>query len=80
MELSPFNVLVNAIAPGPFATGINGGRLRLPESAERMRTHIPLGRVADTSEIKGLALLLASSASSYMTGAIIPVDGGVAAV
>ncbi|MDN4588212.1 short-chain dehydrogenase [Xenophilus aerolatus] len=79
MELAPHNVLVNAIAPGPFATGINGGRLRLPESAERMRTHIPLGRVADTSEIKGLALLLASPASSYMTGAIIPVDGGASA-
>lgn len=79
VELAPFNVLVNAIAPGPFATGINGGRLRLQESAERMRTHIPLGRIADTQEIKGLALLLASSASSYMTGAIIPVDGGASA-
>lgn len=79
MELAPHNVLVNAIAPGPFATGINGGRLRLPESAERMRTHIPLGRIADTSEIKGLALLLASPASSYMTGAIIAVDGGASA-
>lgn len=79
MELAPFNVLVNAIAPGPFATGINGGRLRLPESVERMRTYIPLGRVADPREIQGLALLLASPASSYMTGAIIPVDGGASA-
>lgn len=79
MELAPSNVLVNAIAPGPFATGLNGGRLRLPESAERMRTYIPLGRIADTSEIKGLALLLASPASSYMTGAIIPIDGGASA-
>ena len=79
VELAPFNVLINAIAPGPFSTGINGGRLRLPESQERMRTHIPLGRVANLEEIKGLALLLASKASSYMTGAIIPVDGGASA-
>ncbi|WP_422845090.1 SDR family NAD(P)-dependent oxidoreductase [Acidovorax sp. M2(2025)] len=79
IELAPFNVLVNAMAPGPFATGINGGRLRLPESAERMRTYIPLGRIAEPREIQGLALLLASRASSYMTGAIIPIDGGASA-
>jgi NAD(P)-dependent dehydrogenase (short-subunit alcohol dehydrogenase family) len=79
VELAPFNVLVNAIAPGPFATGINGGRLRLPESAERMRSYIPLGRIAHPQEIQGLALLLASRASSYMTGSIIPIDGGASA-
>jgi NAD(P)-dependent dehydrogenase (short-subunit alcohol dehydrogenase family) len=79
VELAPFNVLVNAIAPGPFATGINGGRLKLPEVAERMQSYIPLGRIADPAEIQGLALLLASRASSYMTGAVIAVDGGASA-
>lgn len=79
VELAPHNVLVNAIAPGPFATELNGGRLRLPESVERMKTHIPMGRMADPQEIKGLALLLASPASSYMTGAVIPIDGGASA-
>jgi NAD(P)-dependent dehydrogenase (short-subunit alcohol dehydrogenase family) len=79
VELAPYNVRVNAIAPGPFATGINGGRLRLPEAAERMKTYIPLGRIAEPDEIQGLALLLASHASSYMTGAVIAVDGGASA-
>jgi NAD(P)-dependent dehydrogenase (short-subunit alcohol dehydrogenase family) len=79
VELAPYNVRVNAIAPGPFATGINGGRLRLPEVAERMKTYIPLGRIAEPAEIQGLALLLASNASSYMTGAVIAVDGGASA-
>ena len=79
VELAPHGVLVNAIAPGPFATEINGGRLKLTDSAERMRTYIPLGRIAAVDEIKGIALLLASSASSYITGAVIPVDGGASA-
>jgi NAD(P)-dependent dehydrogenase (short-subunit alcohol dehydrogenase family) len=79
LELAPYNVLVNAIAPGPFATGLNGGRLKLPEVAERMKTYIPLGRIADPAEIQGLALLLASPASSYITGAVIPIDGGASA-
>lgn len=76
LELASHNILVNAIAPGPFATGLNGGRLRSSEVVERMRTYVPLGRVAHTDEIKGLALLLASDASNYITGAVIPIDGG----
>jgi NAD(P)-dependent dehydrogenase (short-subunit alcohol dehydrogenase family) len=40
---------------------------------------VPLGRIADTSELKGLALLLASPASSFITGTVIPIDGGTTA-
>ncbi|MGH7005466.1 MAG: SDR family NAD(P)-dependent oxidoreductase [Alphaproteobacteria bacterium] len=78
-ELGPHNVLVNAIAPGSFLTNIAGGRLKNPEVARRWAALAPLGRIADAHEIKGLALYLASPASSYMTGAVIPIDGGATA-
>jgi NAD(P)-dependent dehydrogenase (short-subunit alcohol dehydrogenase family) len=80
MELAPYNVLVNAIAPGPFLTNIAGGRLhRDPEAVRMFEKMVPLGRIAQPEEIKGLALFLASPASSYVTGTVIPIDGGATA-
>ena len=79
MELGPDNVRVNAIAPGPFVTNIAGGRLRDPEAQKLFTATVPLGRAAQPAEIKGLALFLASDASGYVTGAMIPIDGGTAA-
>jgi len=78
LELGPHNVRVNGIAPGPFVTNIANGRMRDPEAAKKFVATVPLGRLAEVDEIKGLALLLASPASSYMTGALIPIDGGTA--
>lgn len=78
-ELAPYHVLVNAIAPGVFFTNIGGGRLRDPAAQEEFRRIVPLGRIADAGEIKGLALFLASPASNYLTGTVIPIDGGVTA-
>jgi NAD(P)-dependent dehydrogenase (short-subunit alcohol dehydrogenase family) len=78
-ELGPFNVRINAIAPGAFITDIAQGRMRTPEGAAMFTQGVPLGRMAEAEEIKGLALLLASPASNYMTGAIIPIDGGTQA-
>ncbi len=80
LELAPYNVLVNAIAPGPFLTNIAGGRLhREPETVQKFADMVPLGRIARPDELKGLALLLASPASSFITGAVIPIDGGTTA-
>jgi NAD(P)-dependent dehydrogenase (short-subunit alcohol dehydrogenase family) len=78
-ELGPCGVRVNGIAPGPFVTNMAGGRMRDPEAQAKFAATVPLGRVAQVEEIKGLALFLASGASSYVTGAVIPIDGGTAA-
>jgi len=77
LELAKFNILVNAIAPGPFITNIAGGHMRNPEVTKAFGQAVPLGRVASTDEIQGAALFLASPASSFVTGAQIIVDGGV---
>ena len=79
MELGPFNVRVNAIAPGPFITNIAGGRMRDPVVQAKFVVGVPMGRAAEPDEIKGLTLFLASDASSYVTGAVIPIDGGTTA-
>ncbi len=77
LELARYNILVNAIAPGPFVTNIGGGHVHDPAVQERMARAIPLHRVGDPEEMKGLALFLASPASSFMTGAEIFNDGGM---
>lgn len=78
-ELAPQGVRVNGIAPGPIRTNIGGGRLGDPEVEAGFRGAVPMGRIGEPDEIKGLALLLASDASSFITGVTIPVDGGIMA-
>jgi NAD(P)-dependent dehydrogenase (short-subunit alcohol dehydrogenase family) len=73
LELAPHGVHVNAIAPGPFHTRI-GGDTEIPDSV--WESVVALGRMAEPEELKPVALLLGSPASSFMTGAVIPVDGG----
>ncbi len=81
VELAPYNIRVNSIAPGPFLTNIADGRLKKnPDVVRMFADMVPLGRIAHTDEIKGLALLLASPAGSYLTGTVIPIDGGTTAV
>lgn len=80
VDLAACNVRVNAIAPGPFLTNIAGGRLhREPEVARKFAQMVPMGRLAQPDEIKGLALLLASPAGSFITGTVIAIDGGTTA-
>jgi NAD(P)-dependent dehydrogenase (short-subunit alcohol dehydrogenase family) len=76
IELAPHGICVNAIAPGPFRTNIAGGRMHQQEVADVFASTVPLGRIAEPAELHGLALLLGSPASSFITGTIIPIDGG----
>jgi NAD(P)-dependent dehydrogenase (short-subunit alcohol dehydrogenase family) len=75
---------VNAIAPGFFIAKQNRGALvgedGLPtERARRILAHTPMGRFGDPSELQGPVLWLSSDAASFVTGAVIPVDGGFSA-
>ena len=71
LELANYNVLVNAIVPGPFLT-----ELTTPALKAVFEARAPTHRVADVTEIQGLALFLASPASSYVTGTHMVIDGG----
>lgn len=77
LELARYNVLVNAIAPGPVVTNIGGGRLQDPEARAPFERACPLHQVAVPEDLAGAALFLASPASRFITGAQIVVDGGV---
>jgi NAD(P)-dependent dehydrogenase (short-subunit alcohol dehydrogenase family) len=77
LELAKYNIRVNAIAPGFFVTNIGDGWMKDPAAQAAAGKVIPIGRVASTEEMKGLALYLASPASSYMTGSQLAIDGGL---
>jgi len=68
------NIQVNCICPGFFVTPIN--QKLFERSPEPILREIPVGRTGGQDDLKGIAVLLASDASNFMTGAIIPVDGG----
>jgi NAD(P)-dependent dehydrogenase (short-subunit alcohol dehydrogenase family) len=76
IELAPFNINVNAICPGPFLTEMNAPIADTEEGKKFIVGATVLGRWARLEEIQGIAIFLASNASSYMVGSIIPVDGG----
>ena len=77
-ELAPYNITVNAYAPGTVKTKMAEETLKL--RAEEKLKGIPLRKFAEPEQISDLVSFLASEVSSYITGAIIPIDGGVLAV
>jgi NAD(P)-dependent dehydrogenase (short-subunit alcohol dehydrogenase family) len=75
LEWAQFGIRVNAIAPGYFVTEMNQEQFD-QGAGEILKKRIPLGRIGEVEELSGAILLLASPASSFMTGSVIAVDGG----
>ena len=73
--LAPQRITVNAVAPGPFESKM------MAETLERFKDAIvascPLGRIGEPDDMAGVAIYLASRAGAYVTGTVIPVDGGI---
>jgi NAD(P)-dependent dehydrogenase (short-subunit alcohol dehydrogenase family) len=79
LEWASYGINVNALCPGPFATEINAPLLADPARAAPIMDHVPLARWGDPAELGPAVVFLASEASSYMTGAVLLVDGGFTA-
>jgi 3-oxoacyl-[acyl-carrier protein] reductase len=76
-DLAPFNIRVNAIAPGGVQTELTRLLWENQEVLEMFRPMVALGRLAQPEEIANVAVFLASDASSYITGQTIIADGGL---
>jgi NAD(P)-dependent dehydrogenase (short-subunit alcohol dehydrogenase family) len=76
LELAKSNIRVNAIAPGIVKTDFNKDLWKDGEGAKRMGGMVPLGRLAEPEDIARAALFLASDDAGYITGTVLPVDGG----
>lgn len=75
LELAPYHILVNAVAPGYINTELTK-KNNPPEALERIAEEIPLGRLGEPSEIAECVAFLCSPKNSYMTGQVIVLDGG----
>ncbi len=76
-RLASEHITVNAIAPGPFESKMTAFMFETPEAREMVEQMVPLGRIGEPDDVAGLTLFLASRAGAYLTGAVIPLDGGI---
>ena len=75
-QLGPRHITVNAVAPGPFESKMMAETLR--NFGDAIARSSPLGRIGRPDDMAGVTIFLASRAGAYVTGAVIPVDGGIA--
>jgi NAD(P)-dependent dehydrogenase (short-subunit alcohol dehydrogenase family) len=76
-RLASDHITVNAIAPGPFESKMMAFALDDPESREAIEQSVPLKRIGSPEDVAGLTIFLASRAGAYLTGTVIPLDGGI---
>ena len=79
-ELAKYNITCNAICPGYFATELTRETLDTDEFQSYMKATVPLGRYGEEGELNAGAVFLGSDEASYVTGAILTIDGGYTAV
>jgi len=77
IELAPYGITVNNIAPGAIETPINTALLNDPPKLKALLDNIPLARLGQVSDVAGVAAFLASSDADYITGTTVVVDGGL---
>jgi NAD(P)-dependent dehydrogenase (short-subunit alcohol dehydrogenase family) len=76
-RLADEHITVNAIAPGPFESKMTAFMFETPERREMVEGMVPLRRIGRPDDAAGLTLFLSSRAGSYLTGTVIPLDGGI---
>ncbi len=79
-ELAKYRITVNAICPGYFDTELTHDTLITPEFKAYMQSTVPMGRYGKKGELNAGAIFLASKEASYVTGVILPIDGGYTCV
>jgi len=77
VELSPKGIRVNCIAPGFIATDMSAKALNAdPERKNKVLSRTPMGHLGETKDVAAAAVFLASEEAKYLTGVVLPVDGG----